>query len=116
MEDTFKEEQGTFGQYLWGFLICLALTLVAYFCTVNHTLSGGGLLTLLIVLGAVQVVVLFALFLHVGTEHSTKNRVFYLIYMLVIAGVIIAGTMWIMQSLYKRMEIQVDVKNQRIIR
>lgn len=115
MEETFKEEQGTIGHYVWGFVVSVILTLVAYFLTVCHMMPAGGLFYLLIALGAVQVIVQFVLFLHVGKEHSTKNRLFYLIYMLVVGAIIIAGTLWIMQSLYKRMEIKVDA-NQHIVR
>ncbi|MCH9613412.1 MAG: hypothetical protein SP1CHLAM54_04120 [Chlamydiia bacterium] len=115
IDSNFSKDQGTVSPYIWGVILSILLTLAAYFVTVNNVLTGGTLFAALIVLGAVQVILQLFLFLQIGGEGKPHTRLFYLIYMVCIGAIIIAGTLWIMGSLQKRMEIKVD-EYQRIVR
>lgn len=111
----FTQDQGTVSPYIWGVVLSILLTLAAYFITVNKVLTGNVLFTALIVLGGIQVILQLVLFLQVGGEGKPYTRLFYFIYMVCIGSIIIAGTLWIMDSLRQRMEIKVD-EYQRIVR
>lgn len=95
-------KQGTLGSYLFGFLSSVLLTLMAYVLVDQHLLSKGWLIATIVLLGLVQVVIQLILFLYLGQEAKPKPKLLVFIFMSVIVLMIVAGTLWIMYDLNKR--------------
>lgn len=91
-------------RYILGFLLCIGLTLLAFFAVWLHSWSGHAfpshyLLALIIAgLAVVQLFVQLVFFLHIGKESTTRD-ILALIFALVIVFFVVGGTLWIMTHL-----------------
>lgn len=94
-----KPEEGTMKSYVAGFALSVTLTLVAYFVTVNHVLSGYALIIVLLELAILQFTVQLFLFLHFGKERSPRWKLLTLVMAIVVVLIVVLGSLWIMQSL-----------------
>jgi len=92
----------TIKRYSAGFLLCLALTLVAYALVMGspNTLQ---LLFALGVLAVVQLAVQLEFFLHLGDEVRPRMKIASFFFMASLLIILIAGSMWIMRDLNLRM-------------
>lgn len=89
----------TYLPYIIGFVVSLLLTIQAYVLVVNELLEGGALLFGIGILAMVQVFVQLIFFLHMSEEHRPRWRSMTLWFMLLVAFIIVAGSIWIMNNL-----------------
>jgi cytochrome o ubiquinol oxidase operon protein cyoD len=85
--------------YTIGFVLSIALTLVAYFSVVNQWLAGAVLVGVLITLALSQFFVQAILFLHVGDEAKPKWNQTSFLFMILVVVTIVIGSLWIMNNL-----------------
>jgi len=101
--------------YFLGFLLSLILTIGAYFAVVEHAFSPAVLLVLVAIFSVAQIFLQFVCFLRLGlgaisegekqqllNEPSRWNVIFFL-FTVLIALVIVIGSLWIMANLNYRM-------------
>lgn len=101
--------------YFLGFLLSLILTIGAYFAVVGHSFSPAVLL-ILVALGSVaQIFLQFVCFLRLGVgpisegekqqilNEPTRWNVIFFLFTVLIALVIVIGSLWIMANLNYRM-------------
>jgi cytochrome o ubiquinol oxidase subunit IV len=85
--------------YLVGYVLAFGLT-VAAFASVNTTLVWGpGIPVMLLVLAVAQMGVHLVFFLHIGTGPDSTNNVLALAFGVLIVGLLIGGSLWIMDNL-----------------
>jgi cytochrome o ubiquinol oxidase operon protein cyoD len=89
--------------YVLGFLVSLLLTGVAYFITVQSAAPGISLYIALLVLACAQFAVQVICFLHLGSGHSSRERLIVLVCASVIVLILVSGSLWIMTHLNERM-------------
>ena len=91
--------------YLLGFVLSLFCTLVAYLLAVRHLygLTPTQIVMALLALAAVQFVVQLVFFFHLGRDISSRDRLAILSCTIVVVGILISGSVWIMSSLSQRM-------------
>lgn len=89
----------SYKKYVIGFVISVVLTLLAYAAVVERWLEGWVLVGLIIVLALTQFFVQSFLFLHVGDETKPRWNLTSYLYMLMVVGIIVIGSLWIMQNL-----------------
>jgi len=89
--------------YVLGFVFSLILTLSAYFIATEYWLAGPHLLFTLGGLAALQAVVQLLFFFHLAEEESPRWKFYVFLFMLLIAAIIIFGSIWIMYNLDYRM-------------
>ena len=94
-----ETEQVTLKAYLWGFLLSLVLTLMAYGLVVRRLLTGPSLLMAIMGLGLLQNVVQLHFFFHMGSEPKPRWNLMMFLFMALILVVIVFGSLWIMYSL-----------------
>lgn len=86
--------------YVTGFILSVALALLAYFLVVKHALSNQALyitVTAFIVLSVlVQVIFLFRL--NMRTEDDRWNFICF-IFTMIIMAIVVSGSLWIMYNL-----------------
>lgn len=85
--------------YATGFGISIVLTLAAYFLAVQHALPGGALVLAIVVLAIVQFVAQVVFFLHLGRDASKRWNLVAFLFMLMVVGILVLGSLWIMNNL-----------------
>ncbi|HSX28594.1 MAG TPA: cytochrome o ubiquinol oxidase subunit IV [Candidatus Saccharimonadales bacterium] len=102
--------------YIVGFVLSIALTVIAYTMathhqTLNHTFVIGALASL----AFAQFVAQLVFFLHVGTEQKARWKLVVLVTMIVVVGILVVGSLWIMSNLDHHMstdQINTYMRNQ----
>lgn len=89
-------------RYVLGFLGSLVCTFAAYWFVVAQPVAHGTIASAVIALALVQLFIQLALFLHLGDRSNSLNRL-ALTLTLIIVGIVVAGSLWIMFSLNARM-------------
>jgi cytochrome o ubiquinol oxidase operon protein cyoD len=89
--------------YVVGFVLSLALTLLAYSLAVQHSLPQQEFAGIVALLALVQFAVQLYCFLHLGSESGSRERLLVLGAAVLIVGILISGSLWIMFSLNGRM-------------
>lgn len=95
--------QGSVTGYLIGFSFSIVLTLIAYFLVTSHMLHGWALIGTLAGLSLIQVFFQMVFFLHLGSEKGTHWNILAFIFMILIAVIIVVGSLWIIYDLNDRM-------------
>lgn len=90
---------GSYVSYIVGFVLSIALTLVAYFTVVNDWLSGRGALLFVATLAVVQLLVQLLFFLHMGQERGPRWNLMTFIYAGMVVVIVVIGSLWIMYNL-----------------
>ena len=65
------EEKGTSKFYALGFILCIVLTLAAYFLVTEKLLKGWILISTILGIGVIQMAVQLIFFMHLGSEYAT---------------------------------------------
>lgn len=91
----------THKQYVVGFLLAIALTVVPFALVMTHSAEG----TPLFIAGfaVAQIVVHVLYFLHVNGSEAQRWNLTALIYTAIVVGIILGGSIWIMHHLYINM-------------
>jgi cytochrome o ubiquinol oxidase operon protein cyoD len=95
----------TLKKYIFGFILSLTLTILAFSLVAFHLASGHVSPThevgviLLSILAVIQLVVQLTLFLHVGDEPAPRYNLLTLIFAIIVVVILVGGTLWIMQNL-----------------
>jgi len=105
-------------RYGIGFVLAIALTLIAYFLVVNQVLTGAGLVGAIMGLAAVQLLVQLLFFLHFGSKQASDARwhqaAFY--FMLIILIIIVGGSLWIMANMNYNMMMTPEQMNEYMMK
>ena len=97
-----EDLQGSYHNYLIGFMICIGLTLFAFVLTYGNLLSGWPLILVIVILALIQAAVQLHYFLHLGEEEKPQWKFFSFLFMILIAFILVAGSLWIMYNLMER--------------
>lgn len=110
------EEKGTANFYVLGFILCIVLTLAAYFLVTRHLLTGWVLISTILGIGVIQMAVQLIFFMHLGSEyaegkakHHWNMLVFF--FMLMVLIIIVFGSLWIMYNINYREMPPMDMSN-----
>ena len=95
----YEPANGTLQTYVTGFVLSISLTLAAYVLVVNHAYSKWTIALAIAALAAVQFIVQLLFFLHLGRESRPRWRLLVFSFMLVVVGILVIGSLWIMYSL-----------------
>ncbi len=88
-------------QYVVGFLLAIALTVVPFALVMTHSAAGTPLL--IAGFATAQIVVHVLYFLHVNGSEAQRWNLTALIYTAIVVGIILGGSIWIMHHLYLNM-------------
>ncbi len=100
-------------RYMIGFLLSLMLTGMAYLLVTRHLLGTPQLVTAIVTLAISQVLAQLVFFLHLGRETRPRWKLVVFVFMLTVLGILIAGSLWIMQNLNYNMTPQDMVQYMR---
>ena len=97
--NTHDPAHGSLRGYVVGFVLSLGLTLAAYFLVRHGSLSSGVLIVLVVFLALAQFAVQLFFFLHLGEESRPRLRLWAVLFMLLVVGILVFGSLWIMNNL-----------------
>jgi len=102
--------------YVIGFIMAVALTLIAYCIVVNHLLSGMTLAVVLMGLAAVQLLVQLVFFLHLGRDKKSRWNVASFYFMAMVLLIVVVGSLWIMNNLNYNMMMTPEQMNEYMLK
>lgn len=97
-----EKTQGLLVSYVFGFMLSITFTLIAYFGVTESWFNGKAIVALL-TLAVLQFIVQLFFFLHVGRETRPRWKLFMLFLAIVVVLIVVLGSIWIMYSLNYRM-------------
>ncbi|MGV9001909.1 MAG: cytochrome o ubiquinol oxidase subunit IV [Candidatus Saccharimonadaceae bacterium] len=97
--------------YVVGFALSIFSTLLAYFFVVNHLLPKETLIYVVLAIAVIQLIVQVVFFLHIG--HGSRWKLLTFIFTVLVVGIVVVGSIWIMQNLnYNMMDMTPDQMQQ----
>jgi len=90
-------------QYVTGFLLSIALTLIAYYFAVSGGVSGWGLMLSLTGMALLQFIIQLVFFLHMRDETEPRWKLMVFNLAILLLSILVFGTLWIMQNLDRHM-------------
>ena len=92
--------EGSLTSYVVGFVLSIVFTLSAYaLVTGNHSLPIRGIVVGVVCLAIVQFGVQLVFFLHLGRGRTSRWNVVAFLFMLLVLGIVVLGSLWIMHNL-----------------
>jgi cytochrome o ubiquinol oxidase subunit IV len=101
--DSIGVSRGSLKSYLTGFVLSLILTAIPFALVMRGTWPPSATLAGIFVAGLVQILVHLHYFLHLDTSSAARWNVAAMIFTLLIMGLFVGGTLWIMYTLNYRM-------------
>ena len=110
-----KYHKGLLKSYIIGFVLSIALTLLAYFPVLQNvnshhsTFPRAMVLVFIIVLAFIQLLIQLLFFLHLGQEERPRWKLAMLVSFFGVVLIVVIASIWIMQHLnYNMSLIQLD--------
>lgn len=98
--DTLEESpRGRLLAYVTGFGLSLLLTITAYVSVINQSISRHMLIAVIVGLAVAQLLVQLVFFLHLGRESRPRLNLVVFLFMLLVIGILVIGSLWIMYNL-----------------
>lgn len=94
---------GSLRTYTMGFIGSVILTLAAYYMVVSERFSYTTALTAITILAVAQLLVQLVFFLHMGKESKPRWNAIVFSFMLLVIGIIVIGSIWVMNNLHYNM-------------
>jgi cytochrome o ubiquinol oxidase operon protein cyoD len=107
--------KGTVKSYATGYLLSLALTLIAYLFAVKEFMSGWALIYALATLAVAQLCVQLVFFLHLASESKPRWNLTAFLFAVMVVVIVVFGSLWIMKNLSYDHHIPANQTNQQII-
>jgi len=89
--------------YLLGLGLAIALTIASFWAAQTHLIYAPGLPVAIAVLAVAQMGIHLVFFLHITTAPDNMNNVLALAFGVLIAGLVVFGSVWIMDHLSHNM-------------
>jgi cytochrome o ubiquinol oxidase operon protein cyoD len=90
---------GNFASYTLGFVLSIALTVLAYLLVVHRSAAHHTLIVVIITMALVQFLVQIIFFLHLGTETRPRWKLLAFGFMVMTVTILVFGSLWIMDNL-----------------
>jgi cytochrome o ubiquinol oxidase operon protein cyoD len=97
---------GSLFAYISGYVLSIALTLLAYLLVKPHVLGRYDLIIAVASLAMVQLVVQLVFFLHLSQESRPRWRLQAFLFMIMVVAIVVVGSVWIMHNLNYHMTPQ----------
>jgi cytochrome o ubiquinol oxidase operon protein cyoD len=101
--------------YIFGFILSIALTLTAYFVTVNRLLTGWDFMLVVVGLAFIQFLVQLIFFLHLNQEKKPRWNFMVFVSTIGLILIVIIGSLVIMQNLNYHMPTDEEIMHDEAI-
>ncbi|MGP1945623.1 MAG: cytochrome o ubiquinol oxidase subunit IV [Arsenophonus sp. ER-QC15-MAG3] len=86
-------------KYLIGFILSIILTVIPFLMVMYSTISHYNILCIVISTAIIQIMVHFICFFHMNTSFNDNWNFIAFLFTILIIGIIIIGSLWIMNNL-----------------
>ena len=93
------ESRGSFTSYILGFIFSIALTVISFGLVLSGKVSAATAAYGILGAAVVQIMVHLHYFLHLNTSSAARWNIWALAFTLLLIGIFIGGTLWIMWDL-----------------
>jgi cytochrome o ubiquinol oxidase operon protein cyoD len=108
------DRSGSLGAYVLGLSLAILLTIASFWVAKTDLIYGPGIPVALATLAVAQMGIHLVFFLHLTTAPDNTNNVLALAFGLLIVGLVVFGSVWIMAHLnYNLMPMQQLMQMQR---
>ncbi|HEJ9508517.1 TPA: cytochrome o ubiquinol oxidase subunit IV [Proteus mirabilis] len=90
---------GSMKSYLIGFILSVILTVIPFWMVMEETATTSTILWTVVGMAVVQIVVHLVCFLHMNTSSEERWNVIAFLFTLLIIGIVVIGSLWIMYNL-----------------
>ncbi|MCT8234073.1 cytochrome o ubiquinol oxidase subunit IV [Proteus mirabilis] len=90
---------GSMKSYLIGFILSVILTVIPFWMVMEGTATTSTILWTVVGMAVVQIVVHLVCFLHMNTSSEERWNVIAFLFTLLIIGIVVIGSLWIMYNL-----------------
>ncbi len=94
---------GSAKSYLIGFALAVILTVIPFGLVMGHVMPAASVVPVVAALGLVQIAVHLVFFLHMNTSSGQLWNNAAFVFTLVIVGILVLGSLWIMYHLNMNM-------------
>ena len=94
---------GTHQSYIIGFVLSIVVTLLSFYCVYSGAMAPKALYLTVGILALVQFLVQTVFFLHLNPRSNSSWNLISFMFTVLMTGVLVIGTMWIMFNLYEKM-------------
>ena len=98
-----------FRSYLVGLGLAALMTIASFWAAQTHLIYGPGVSVAIVVLAIAQMGIHLVFFLHITTAPDNTNNVLALAFGILIACLVIFGSLWIMANLDRNMLAPVEI-------
>lgn len=99
-EPQFGMAKKTLSIYILGFILCLILTFIPFYIVEQHLFAVSTRLIVLVICAIAQLFVQVICFLRMNTKtEAAVNNTMSFMFTIIIAGVLIGGSLWIMLNM-----------------
>jgi cytochrome o ubiquinol oxidase operon protein cyoD len=104
-DNSHGSSHGSFSSYILGFLLSIVLTIIPYYVVVTHSFSNEIIYIIISCAAVFQLLIQLIFFLHLNSESKPRWNLTVFLFVLLIVGILVTGTLWIMYNLdYNMME------------
>ena len=101
--------------YVTGFVLAVILTAIPFWLVMGNVIAKPNVTAIvLLLIGAVQIVVHMIYFLHMNTKSEGGWNMLALIFTIVIVGITLSGSLWVMYHMNHNMMPAMDHESMRI--
>ncbi|HBC6053328.1 cytochrome o ubiquinol oxidase subunit IV [Proteus mirabilis] len=90
---------GSMKSYLIGFILSVILTVIPFWMVMEGIATTSTILWTVVGMAVVQIVVHLVCFLHMNTSSEERWNVIAFLFTLLIIGIVVIGSLWIMYNL-----------------
>lgn len=94
-----KKHRLKISAYIFGFVLSLYLTLIAYWLTVHDMFEPTTFMVAIMTLALLQFSIQVIFFLHIGEESKPRWNLTTFGFMLLVVAIVVLGSLWIMDNL-----------------
>ncbi|NOW47741.1 cytochrome o ubiquinol oxidase operon protein cyoD [Novosphingobium sp. SG751A] len=89
---------GTAASILWGFLLSLILTALAFGAVMGGAVPRGAVLPAITLLAVAQLIVQLVFFLHLGPRQGQRGNTAIFLMTAMLIGIVVSGSLWVMYN------------------
>ena len=90
---------GSLSSYVLGFIFSIVMTLIPYYVVVNHSFNNEIIYIIISLFAVLQLLIQLIFFLHLGSESKPRWNLTVFLFILLIVGILVVGSLWIMYNL-----------------
>ncbi|MFC0179700.1 cytochrome o ubiquinol oxidase subunit IV [Thorsellia kenyensis] len=95
---------GSMKSYVIGFVLAVILTVIPFAVVMNMPeMASSTKMVIISVCAAIQMVVHIVYFLHINTSKEQRWNFISMIYTIIVVGIVVAGSVWVLVSLHHNM-------------